>query len=275
MQLEKILLVLRSDAPSAVQIDAAMTLAATHGAEVEGLCVLSEPVLPFDDDYAIGAAAIDDVLSQRDDLALQAIDDVRIPFERAAKRRSLRTSWTVVAAGDSLIPATCARVADLVIARNPGPADTDGRLYLAGLVSRAGAPCLIVPDTAALKTTFDPVVVAWNGSREAKRAVDDALVFLRSARDVRILAVGEAATPETATAADLRHHLARHGIAASEAHRDRRRGVGETILAACEEFGAGLLVMGAYGRSRMSEALLGGATQTVLTKARIPVLLSH
>lgn len=275
MELEKILLVLNSGAPSAAQVGVTMTLAQAHAAEVEGLYLAAEPVLPFDDDFAIGPAAVGAVLAERDHLVHKAMAESRALFERAAHEKAVRTSWTAAAASASRIPAALARAADLVVIRNPGPADPDGRMFVAGVVLGAGTPCLIVPDEAKSDAVFDRIVVAWNGSREAKRAVDDALPLLRSASAVRVLSLGEPRNAEEPTAADVRHHLARHGIAAEESHRECCHGAGEALLADCQEFQAQLLVMGAYGRSRFSEALLGGVTFTALTHARIPLLLSH
>lgn len=275
MELEKILLVLNSDAPSAAQVGVAMALAEAHGAEVEGLYLAAEPVLPFDDDFAIGPAAVGAVLSERDHLVHKAMATARAAFERVAAEKAVRTSWTAAAASGSRVPAALARAADLVVLRNPGPADPDGRMFVAAVVLGAGTPCLIVPDAVKSGPPFDRIVVAWNGSREAKRAVDDALALLRSASAVQVLSVGEPERAEEPTAADVRRHLARHGVAAEGVHRERRHGAGEALLAGCEDFQAQLLVMGAYGRSRFSEALLGGVTFTALTHARIPLLLSH
>jgi nucleotide-binding universal stress UspA family protein len=139
----------------------------------------------------------------------------------------------------------------------------------------AGAPCLVIPDAAWPSAGFDRILIAWNASREAKRAVDDALVFLKAASAVRIFSAGERPSLEDPTGMDLSSHLARHGVVAEVARRDRVHNAGQAILAACDDFHAGLLVMGAYGRAKLAETLLGGVSSTVLAEARLPVLMAH
>ena len=122
------------------------------------------------------------------------------------------------------------------------------------------------------------MALAWNGSREAKRALDDGLTFLKAAAEVAIVVANEEATraiDRNQTDA-LRRHLARHGVLAQVIRTDSgRRGAGEAIIEQCESFGAELLVMGAFGHSRAAEMIMGGATRTVLARTRIPTLLSH
>jgi nucleotide-binding universal stress UspA family protein len=118
--------------------------------------------------------------------------------------------------------------------------------------------------------------VAWNGSREAARAVADALPLLAAAERVSILMVrpepdGMGAPP----GADVTHHLGRHGVKVEPVRIDDAGDVGALLLARCAAAGADVLVMGAYGHSRLRELVLGGATRTVLHETTLPVLLSH
>ena len=114
-------------------------------------------------------------------------------------------------------------------------------------------------------------MVAWNGSREAARAVKDALPFLVDAEAVTVVAAGEdaAASLEPITAL-----LKRHGAPVTAKQIEPGSGAGATLLDAAAAERADLLVMGAYGHSRLREIVLGGATREVLRGARIPVLLS-
>jgi nucleotide-binding universal stress UspA family protein len=123
------------------------------------------------------------------------------------------------------------------------------------------------------------VLVAWDGSREAARAVHDALPLLRRAREVSVLV----ADPERLATkigekpgADLAAHLARHGLPVRvEVVKSGGRPLGEILLAQVEEERADLLVMGGYAHARLRELVLGGTTRHVLTHASVPVLLSH
>ncbi len=121
------------------------------------------------------------------------------------------------------------------------------------------------------------VAVAWDGSRSAARAVADALPVLKRVEDVRVMtAVGEKASATAGQAGDLVRHLRTHGISAVPDEIDgRHRSIGASFAAYLEEVSPELLVMGAYGSSRIKEFVLGGATEHILNNCSTPVLLSH
>lgn len=143
----------------------------------------------------------------------------------------------------------------------------------------AGRPVLVFnPEKAPLPSNrLTRVAVAWDGSRSAARAVADALPMLKKAEDVRVMtAIGEKASATAGQAADLVRHLRTHGIAAVPDEIDgRHRSIGASFAAYLEEVSPELLVMGAYGSSRLKEFVLGGATEHVLNNCCTPVLLSH
>ena len=123
------------------------------------------------------------------------------------------------------------------------------------------------------------IMVAWNASREAARAVNDALPLLKGAEEVKILALtaqGGIGAHGDLPGADIAGHLARHGVRADAEHgvvRDIE--VGPALLSAAADFGADLLVMGSYGRARMRELILGGVSREILRTMTVPVLMSH
>jgi nucleotide-binding universal stress UspA family protein len=143
------------------------------------------------------------------------------------------------------------------------------------LILAAGRPVLGIPVANVPERLGRNVLVAWDGSRAASRAMNDALPLLETAESVTVLAIGadEAARrqAEAATA-----HLRRHGVAASAS---RTPGgdlkIGDLILAHCEHVHADLVVAGAYGHSRLSQAILGGVSRTLLRQMMVPVLMSH
>jgi nucleotide-binding universal stress UspA family protein len=119
-------------------------------------------------------------------------------------------------------------------------------------------------------------LVAWNASREATRAAHDALPFLHAAERVVLCAIGDPATADPGLE-DAAAMLDRHGVAVQVEQvpgPDSGTGVGEALLARAAEHGADLLVMGAYGHSRLREFVLGGTTRRVLREATLPVLFS-
>lgn len=145
------------------------------------------------------------------------------------------------------------------------------------MLSRGG-PMLFVPAGTRTAEFGRRILVGWNGSREAVRAVHDALPFLRKAEEVTLLTV------ETSDTSDGRsyggdkmlRHLAHHGIEAKARRSMVNSGnVGDVILSRAADARADLIVMGAYGHSRLREFVLGGATRRVLSQAKIQVLMSH
>ncbi len=126
-------------------------------------------------------------------------------------------------------------------------------------------------------TAFDPsvVVIAWNGSREAARAVTAALPLLHRANAVHVVATRRYMRDFPA-AQDLVDYLARHGIDAQARRIDASDdAAARAILGAADGLGAGLIVMGAYSRTRLSEVILGGVTRRVLLRSPVPVLMAH
>lgn len=146
------------------------------------------------------------------------------------------------------------------------------------MVVNSGRPVLVVPHSAEAQSFGENTVIAWDGSREAARALTDAIPLLRLSKSVQVLIInpekqGEAHGEEPG--ADIALYLARHGIKIEVATRFGAHGTGATILAVCKELSADLLVMGGYGHSRFREMIMGGTTRTILEKMTIPVLMSH
>ena len=122
------------------------------------------------------------------------------------------------------------------------------------------------------------VIVGWNGSREATRAVFDSIPLLKPAAEVLIILVApESEKPDhqESSGIELTKALARHGINVRPFDVHSSHEAGQALLERAESRGAGLLIMGAYGHARLREFILGGATRSVLKGMKIPVLFSH
>ena len=173
-----------------------------------------------------------------------------------------------------------ARYADLAIVGQSDPdAPSFGSAVAEAALLESGRPLLVVPYIGAAPAVGHCVLMAWNASREAARAANDALPLIAAGGRVTVLAInpsggvrGEGELP----AADMAHHLARHGITAEAAHTVADDvAVGDLILSRAADIGADLIVMGGYGHSRAREFVLGGATRALLGHMTVPVLLSH
>jgi nucleotide-binding universal stress UspA family protein len=136
-----------------------------------------------------------------------------------------------------------------------------------------------VPRNGKTSLAADLITIGWNGKREAARAAFDSVPLLKSARKVHVVWVDpekEYQHPGGLPGAQLAATLSRHGINAEIAPISTGgREAGETLLTVVADSGAELLVMGAYGHSRLSEMILGGATKSVLRGMKCPVLFSH
>ena len=169
-----------------------------------------------------------------------------------------------------------ARVSDLtVLARSHDQAPPELDAVIEATLFGAGRPLLIVPPGGA-REFGRTIAIAWNGGTEAARAVGWALPFLAAAGTVHCLTAQTRRT-HADVAADLAEYLewraiacARHAVAAEEGEL-----VAAALLRIAGEIGADLLVMGGYGRTRLSELVLGGVTRHVLAEAELPVLISH
>lgn len=133
-----------------------------------------------------------------------------------------------------------------------------------------------MPYAGHIERIGETAIVAWNGSREAARAVQDALPLLSAAASVTVFLVNPEEAADIADAHNLVIHLARHGLNAKKlVVREDILAVSDTVLAQVAALDADLLVMGAYGHSRLREMILGGVTRDVLRNMNVPVLMSH
>lgn len=187
-----------------------------------------------------------------------------------------RTEWRVERGEADAVLARHARAADLVIVNQTDPDDEVGSGFADAILLSVGRPVLVVPYVGEAVVKGEHVLVCWDGGRAAARAASDALPILREARKVTVLTVNTAAGPREVPGADIALYLARHGVK-SEAARTPAGGLdpGNVILSRAFDYGVDLIVMGAYGHSRVREILLGGATRAILRQMTVPVLMSH
>jgi len=175
-----------------------------------------------------------------------------------------------------------ARTADLVLMGQPDPDDAasaERRAVLNDVLIHGSAPVLLLPYAGAFDTIGERILLAWDDSREAARAAASALPLLTTAREVHIVEIDRAAGESGAIAqeplAAVTQWLARHGVKARARVVFSAVDPGNAILSHAADVSADLLVMGAWGQSRLAERVLGGATRTVLESMTVPVLTAH
>ena len=206
---------------------------------------------------------------------------MKAAFEQAASARSVAAEWREAEAGSGSVAAAVlqyARAADLILAAqaHPGWADSWHMDIADRLALKSGRPVLIIPNQGTHPPVGKRIVLAWNGRREAARAVFDALPLLRQAESVSLVQIDPAhengAESFDALSDALDRHVIRYG---SQVIKSTDGNVGHALLGHCKSTDADLLVMGCYGHSRLREIVFGGATRYVLASMTLPVLMSH
>jgi nucleotide-binding universal stress UspA family protein len=209
-------------------------------------------------------------------------ETMRVLLEDTVRRQSLSAEWRMASGYPAEKVAMHGRYADLIILGQIDPADPWSPLLHPlphEVALAAGRPVLIVPYAGHFEQVGRRVLIGWDGSREASRAVSDAVPLLAAATTVTVMTVDpeKAATKHgEVPGADIALYLARHGVRANvETTISAGINTGDVLLSRACDFEADLLVMGAYGHARVRELVLGGATRTVLATATLPVLMTH
>ena len=199
-------------------------------------------------------------------------------FRSVASQHARKIEWRSAMARPADYVSREARAADLVVTgaiRDGLLSDRPGRLNPGDLVMQAGRPILVVPPEAKY-LKLNCAMVAWKEAREARRALNDALPLLRKAKEVVVAEVIEDEADRAAARSrldDVASWLDRHGVAASG--RVFHFSGGEDPLEKLWEYGADLLVAGAYGHARLREWIFGGFTQNLLRRSPRCALLAH
>jgi nucleotide-binding universal stress UspA family protein len=280
MNYKTIVVHLDRDARRTERLELALSLAGEFDAHLIGLFALSSEHIPSAV-MAEGGARIIEVQKRS---RAEAAREAEAAFRSAIARHvGVKAEWRMSEADALGAVRTSARYADLLVAgqrdrhANSNTGTAPG--LLDELVLSAGRPVLLVPYVGHFPRVGKNVLVAWNAKPEAMRAVTDALPLLARADSVQVMAFdpegGRSGHGEN-PGADIALYLARHGVKASASRQycgsDQ---VGVQILSRAADIDADLIVMGAYGHSRVRELVLGGVTRTILDSMTVPVLMSH
>lgn len=269
----KDILVIADDAKSLpVRLDVAAALAAAHKAHVAALHVRQSPLMPSD----VGGPFAAPLIEWQESVVRQHAETAKRAVEAAQRRNDCEYEWRATSGdliSDSLLHG---RYADLIVVGQGYADDERYNTVAEELLMGSGRPVLLVPSYGKFPTIGERVLIAWNRTREAARAVHDALPLLTQAKAVRIMEVNPDRDASHLAGADLALHLARHGVkaeAGSTSAEDIR--TGDVLLSRAADLGADLLIMGAYGHSRFREYAFSGTTLHVLRHMTIPTLMSH
>jgi len=271
--MKSILLHIDHDRAMSARLQVALDIARATGGHITCLQAVSYEVFAPGDMYGAAVAAAMPVIKEN-------ADKLRSEVEARLEHDSVPWEWRFVygLAQHRLLEAS--PLADVVIV---GPADlgADGRgpsALVGDLVLKAPVPVLVVPEDAKGFDVSAPMLIAWNGSAEACHALRAAMPLLACSRKVTLASVAE----ETDKArfdfpqAEGAQYLTRHGIACEIAEIPRGEAkIADTLFSAAQLRECGLLVMGAFGHSRLAEMLLGGVTRQMLTEPQMVMLLAH
>ncbi|HEY4804542.1 MAG TPA: universal stress protein [Paraburkholderia sp.] len=257
----------------------ALKLARKFDAHLDGVFAMCDPhPVSF---YAMTATA--DFYDAHRKFLAQKRDEVERLFRAELARAQVPGEWIAPEAYPVTSVMQRARSADLVILGQSRPKDPESYVadnFLETVLLGAGGPVLLIPETGGCEAVGERVLVAWNGSREAARAIHDALPFLARAAHVTIAVVSTALTPgpTEASCADVAAMLRRHVTTPVDVARfghPATVSTGDALLKYAADGNYDLLVAGAYGHARFQEFVLGGVTRKILSLLPLPVLMSH
>ncbi|HKT18376.1 MAG TPA: universal stress protein [Stellaceae bacterium] len=288
MAFKEILVQLDNHRNYEARLQLALSIAQRSDAHLVALYGLELPQIPsmspgFAEVLYVGNAAAQATYERERDAAFSDAEQLEARFHALIKRAGVQGSWESCPEKPKdfiNLVTKRARYTDLAIVGQNDPDHPGAAANLPETVMLGcGRPVLIVPHDARAHIACANVLVAWNGTREAARAVGDAMPILRSATAVTLLTVGgieEADEDDARPGRTLLEHLRQHGIRAEATHlTSGGLDTSELILSRAADIGGDLIVMGGYGHSRTRELVLGGVTRSILKHMTVPVLMSH
>jgi nucleotide-binding universal stress UspA family protein len=256
--------------------DYAISIADAFQAHLTGIAVVPEPFVP--------------VTGPMETFPADFLDAQRRESERAAKEAVARFAKAADAAGIAAVARTVqassggadssfgrlARAFDLSVIGQSAPGEFPTDAVIEAALFDSGRPVVAVPYIQKNGLTLRCVLVCWDGSRAASRAVGDAMPFLTRAKAVDLVTVQRSEQPSPLEGVEMAEHLARHKVPVDVKHIvSTELDAGNVILSHAADCGADFMVMGGYGHSRIREFVLGGVTRTILESMTLPILMSH
>jgi nucleotide-binding universal stress UspA family protein len=279
MNYKSIVVQLDTSKRAQVRLESAVRLARHFGAHLTGLFAMFTPDPRA---FQVMAGTAEYYTNHE-----QAREEDRAAIERLFRaellRAGLQGEWVVTNEYANTSVPRLGRCADLIIAGQDDLGDPEAYVsdrFPEHLVLAAGRPVLLIPYAGIFPSIGKHIMIAWDGSREATRAVHDALPLLQQAIGVIVVTVDKTrgnAHDSRIPASEIATVLARHGVNVEINSIDGGHDlpIGDALLSHAADNAVDLVVMGAYGHTRWQELILGGATRTMLDSMTVPVLMSH
>jgi len=255
----------------------AVSVAAALQAHLTGVAFIYDPVVPMPDGGYIPADVIERQRADNEAAAESAIKSFTTASNRAGiSAEPVRLSASLAGAADQF--ARMARCFDLAVVGQGQPEmSTMEQIIAEATLFGSGRPMIMVPYIQKAPFKIDNVMICWDGSRAAARAVADAIPILGEGSRVEIVIItNERGKQYDIEGADIGQHLARHGL---KVEVNRFPGgdidVADALLSHTADSSADFMVLGGYGHSRLREFVLGGVTRSIFQSMTVPVLLSH
>jgi nucleotide-binding universal stress UspA family protein len=270
MAFKELLVHIGAEPSAEVRLGLALSLAEVSGASVTGLHVIR----PLDvQPYVMGPIPMEIIELDRNRRTEEA-ETARTQAVTLADRRGVGLEVRLEEGIPETVLQVHARYTDLVIL-GQGSEDDEG-LLVGDVLIGSGRPVLVVPRVGNFNAPFRRIMIAWNGTREATRAVHDALPLLVAADRVDVVVFNSNQPGNGLPGQDIAKHLAHHGVTVNAiADTVPDLTIGEAILSRLTDLESDLLVMGGYGHSRLREFVFGGATSDVLRSMTVPTFMSH
>jgi nucleotide-binding universal stress UspA family protein len=257
--------------------DYAVSIAAAFEAHLAGIAFLYDPIVPIAGAGYIPADVIESQERENAAAAKAALDRFTAASHRAGiSAEPLTMSASLAGVGDQF--GRIARRFDLsVVGQTEPEASAIEEVIAEAALFVSGRPVIVVPYIQKEPLKLDQVMVCWDGSRPAARAIGDAMPLLKRSKRVEIVIVAnEPGKQDEIAGADMGAHLARHGLNVEV----RRTVLGDidvadVLLSHAADSGSDFIVMGGYGHSRLREFVLGGVTRSIFRSMTVPVLMSH
>ena len=278
MALKDILVHIDSSPATAARLDFAIRLAQAHDAHLAAVYVVAIAPIHQYTEADLGP----ELIEAHDRFMRESAEEAKRLFDEKISRVGVAAEWRQLEGAVPEMVVLNARYADLAVVgqRVQGRLDAGAAPELPDhVVMDVGRPAIVVPYDGPPDTVGRRVLLAWNASRAAARATNDALPILQAADEVRIMVInpeqgimGHGELP----GADIATHLARHGVKGEVVTVTADRGtVGDELIAQCESFKADMMVIGSYGSFRLRELVFGGTTRRLLEKMTVPVFMSR
>jgi nucleotide-binding universal stress UspA family protein len=257
--------------------DYAVSVASALNAHLAGIAFVYDPIVPVSATGYIPAEIIERQQADNESAVKSAIGRFAEATRRAGlSAEPLTITASLAGAGEQF--SRIARRFDLAVVGQAEPeTGTVENIIAETVLFESGRPLIFVPYIQKAPLKLDKVMVCWDGSRQAARAIGDAMPLLTKAGRAEIVIIAnDPGKQDEIEGADMGQHLARHGVKV-EVQRIPRGDVdvADALLSHAADSGTDLMVMGGYGHSRLREFVLGGVTRSILRSMTVPVLMAH